>query len=69
MAVSIEVSFADFRVPDHIPIIPIFSTLPCDCGCGCACCGMVPPNPAPSSLSALPVRYGTGEVILKATDL
>ena len=69
MAVSIEVSFAEFQVPDHIPTIPIFSTVPCDCGCGCACCGMVPPNPAPESVSTFPVRYGTGEVILQATDL
>ncbi len=39
------------------------------CGCGCAQCGAPPPAPLAPNVAAFPIRYGTGELVLSATDV
>ncbi len=80
MASSMQCSWVDFQVPEHAPGVPgdptdpCFGKNPCSCskgcggGCGCAAC-QTPAKPGARPFSGNPVRYGTGEIYLVATDL
>src|SRR5688500_5923501 len=73
MATSIQVSWAQLRLPDAStattkPSDPLDHGH-CGCGCGCTSCAAKPGKPRPKNASPNPIRYGTGELVLEATDL
>src|SRR4051794_31504208 len=73
MSTSIQVSWAQFEIPEHCPGVPGQGSGPmpdgCGCGCGCASCSTKPQAPQAGQSSVRPVRYATGEVVLEAEDI
>jgi len=71
MATNIQNSWIQFAVPDHVPGLngPVVPLRDCGCGCGCKACAKAPPVPKAPNASRLPIRYGTGEIVLSATDI
>ena len=73
MALAIQVSFANFVIPNHQEGYPPFYN-PVDClpppPCGCGCpCNCPPPVTIPPQCGQRPVRFASGELIYSATDL
>jgi hypothetical protein len=73
---AIEVSWIQLAIPEHAPGAPINPNDPlfgrnpaCGCGCGCQPAGCPPPAPRAPKAAKLSTRYGTGEVILTASDV
>ena len=71
MATSVQVSWIQFTVPDHAPDLgnPVNPLGGCGCGCACNACAVKPNGPKAPGASGGPIRYGTGEIVLSATDL
>jgi hypothetical protein len=69
MSTQVEVSWIQFVVPDHAGGVPKDPSDPHCCGCGCKKCNPPVAKPKPPTTSTGPVRYGTGEIVLNASDL
>jgi hypothetical protein len=70
MATNVQVSWIQFTAPAPAPGVPVDPADPLfGKRCGCGGCKSHPAHPKTRKSSRSPIRYGTGEIVLTASDL